>query len=92
MPKVVQPLGGWSVTVSPSPTSASATVTYSLPKGYTQAVLELTSALGVKVLSVVLEGNRGSKTLDLGRLAGGVYLYNVRCGDRVETGKLVVTN
>ena len=53
--------------------------------------MELTNSLGVRVVTAELEGNRGSKTLDLGRLAGGVYPYTVRCGDKAKTGKIVIT-
>jgi hypothetical protein len=79
-----------TVTVSPSPATATATVAYTLPEKATHATLELANTLGVKVLSAELNGNSGSMTLDLGRLAGGVYCYTVRCGELVETGKLVV--
>lgn len=81
---------GMTVTVSPSPATATATVAYTLPGKVAHATLELANTLGVKVLSAELNGNSGSMTLDLGRLAGGVYYYTVRCGELVETGKLVV--
>lgn len=45
----------------------------------------------LKVMSVELEGNRGSRHLDISRLAGGVYPYTVRCGDKTKTGKIVIT-
>lgn len=81
---------GMTVTVSPSPATTTATVAYTLPDKVAYATLELANTLGVKVLSAELNGNSGSMTLDLGRLAGGVYCYTVRCGELVETGKLVV--
>ena len=76
--------------MSPSPATATATVAYTLPGKATRATLELANTLGVTVLSAELSGNRGSMTLDLIRLAAGVYCYTVRCGELVETGKLVV--
>ena len=81
---------GMSVRVSPVPATGSANVDYVLPDGCSLATLELANTLGVKVLSVELEGSRGNKAIDLRNVSQGFYLYTVRCGDRVATGKLVV--
>ena len=81
---------GMSVRVSPVPATGSVTVDYVLPDGCSHATLELANTLGVKVLSVELEGCRGNKAIDLRNVSQGFYLYTVRCGDRVATGKLVV--
>ena len=83
-------LNGMSVKVSPSPATTFATVEYVLPNGAKQASLNITNVLGVRMLTVELEGNRGSKAIDLSRLAGGVYFYTVRYGEHTVTGKLVV--
>jgi len=42
-------------------------------------------------MTAELEGNQGSKALDLSRLAGSVYIFTVRCGARTKTGKIVIT-
>ena len=47
--------------------------------------------LGMKVLTAELEGNRGSKALDLSCLAGGVYCYSVQCGEKTQNGKIIIT-
>ncbi|MBO4328624.1 MAG: T9SS type A sorting domain-containing protein, partial [Bacteroidales bacterium] len=90
IPRGLGASNGMTVTVSPSPATATATVAYTLPGKATRATLELANTLGVKVLGTELNGNNGTVTLDLGHLAGGVYYYTVRCGELVETGKLVV--
>lgn len=51
----------------------------------------LTNTLGVQVRSMELEGTQGQKVLDLSNLADGVYMYTVRYGENMQTGKLVVT-
>ncbi len=43
------------------------------------------------VMSTELNGKQGQKVLDLRGLADGVYVYSVRCGDRITTGKLIIT-
>ena len=55
------------------------------------ADFELASITGVKVMTATLDGNKGSKTLDLKGLPGGVYLYTVHCGNHNYNGKVVVT-
>ena len=82
---------GMSVRVSPVPATGSANVDYVLPDGCSHATLELANTLGVKVMTAELEGNQGSKALDLSRLAGSVYIFTVRCGARTKTGKIVIT-
>ena len=52
----------------------------------------LTSVFGVKVIAVTLEGQCGSKEIDLGRLPPGVYNYTVHCGNNVLSGKLMITH
>jgi YD repeat-containing protein len=52
----------------------------------------LTSVFGVKVIAVTLEGQCGSKEIDLGRLPPGVYNYTAYCGNKVLSGKLVVAH
>ena len=82
---------GMSVRVSPVPATGSANVDYVLPDGCSHATLELANTLGVKVMTAELEGNQGSKALDLSRLAGSVYIFTMRCGARTKTGKIVIT-
>lgn len=64
---------------------------YTLPLGATKATLTFTNALGVAVMTAELNGSQGQKVLDLRPLAAGVYGYDVRCGEYVLNGKMVVT-
>ena len=80
----------FAVSVSPNPAKSVVKIDYTLPEGATEAVLEMANILGVKVLSVALEGGSGSKEIKLGKLSSGIYNYTVRCGDNVINGKLVV--
>lgn len=82
---------GFSASVSPSPATTWVKVDYTLPTGVAKAVLSLTSTMGIKVMEMELNGNQGSKVLDLRSLAAGVYAYSIRCGEYVKTGKLVIT-
>jgi len=81
---------GFNVVLMPNPTSSQVRVNYTLPEGCQQALLELVTTLGIKVESVVLEGERGSKEVLLENLSQGVYGYTVRCGDDVLSGKLII--
>lgn len=82
---------GFSASVSPSPATTWTTVDFTLPAGATKASMTLTSTMGVKAMEVELNGNQGSKVLDLRSLAAGVYVYSIRCGEHMQTGKLVIT-
>lgn len=82
---------GLNVGVAPNPAMTWTMVNYSLPKQGTRASLTLTDMLGVKVLSMELEGTQGNKAIDLRNLAAGVYVYTVRYEQFIETGKLVIT-
>lgn len=80
----------FSVVMTPNPTSSWVGIDYSLPKGCPKATLDLFNTLGVKVMTVQLEGESGSKVAMLGEIPAGVYSYSVRCGDEVLDGKLVI--
>lgn len=82
---------GFSVSVAPNPATTWTTIDYTLPAKAPKAILTLTNAVGVNVLSKELEGVQNSKVLDLRGLAAGVYIYTIRCGQCVEKGKLVIT-
>lgn len=82
---------GFSVSVAPNPATTWTTIDYTLPAKVSKAILTITNAVGVNVLSKELEGVKNSKVLDLQGLAAGVYIYTIRCGQCVEKGKLVIT-
>lgn len=80
-----------TLVLMPNPATTWTAVDYNLPKDDTKATVTITSALGVTMLSSELNGRQGQKVLDLRHLSDGVYVYTVRCGEFVQTGKLVVT-
>ena len=82
---------GFTVSIGPNPATTWTVVDYALPAKMTKGSLVLTNALGVVMVATELEGSQGQKVLDLRGLANGVYLYTVRCGELVQTGKLVIT-
>lgn len=83
---------GFRITIIPNPASTWAVVDYKLPADKTEAVVEIYNSLGAKVMSVELVGSQGQRVLDFRHLAGGVYTYNLRNGEFVKTGKLVIAH
>lgn len=81
---------GLSISVKPNPATTWAAVDYTLPAKLSKATITVSNALGVTVMSIELNGNQGQKVLDLRGLADGVYLYTIKCGEYVQTGKLVI--
>ncbi len=81
----------FTVSVSPSPASSWATFEYHLPNNLSKATITIINSLGVKVLEFDINDNKGNKTIDLLDMTTGVYLYVVKCGDNVKTGRLVIT-
>lgn len=81
---------GLNVSVKPNPATTWAAVDYTLPAKLSKATMTVSNALGVTVMSTELNGNQGQKVLDLRGLADGVYLYTIKCGEYVQTGKLVI--
>ena len=79
-----------SISVKPNPATTWAAVDYTLPAKLSKATITVSNALGVTVMSTELNGNQGQKVLDLRGLADGVYLYTIKCGEYVQTGKLVI--
>ena len=81
---------GLSISVKPNPATTWTAVDYTLPAKLSKATITVSNALGVIVMSTELNGNQGQKVLDLRGFADGVYLYTIRCGEYVQTGKLVI--
>ena len=81
---------GLSVSANPNPATTWTAIDYALPDGAVKATLTLTNTLGVTVQTVELNGKQGQRVLDLRDLANGVYIYSVRCGSLLQTGKLVI--
>ena len=79
------------VGLSPIPASTWVSVDYKLPAYYAKATMTIMSSYGVKIMDIELSGDKGTTTVDLRDLSSGVYSYIVRCGDKILTGKLVVT-
>lgn len=81
---------GLNVSVKPNPATTWTAVDYTLPAKLSKATMTVSNALGVTVMSTELNGNQGQKVLDLRGLADGVYLYTIRSGEYVQSGKLVI--
>jgi hypothetical protein len=80
----------FKVTAIPNPTSSQVTVEYILPEGSSHAALSIVNALGEKVVELDLEGNRGSRVIDLHKLPVGVYFFVVTDQNgRTSSGKVV---
>lgn len=81
---------GFTVSVTPNPATTWTIVDFTLPSNATKAMCSLANTLGVKVLEVELNGNKGQKVLDLRSLSNGIYIYSVNCEGFSQTGKLVI--
>lgn len=81
---------GLNVSVNPNPATTWTAVDYTFPAKLSKATITVSNALGVIVMSTELNGNQGQKVLDLRGLADGVYLYTIKCGEYVQTEKLVI--
>lgn len=82
---------GMSVSVNPNPATTWTAVDFTLPGDAVKAIITITNTLGVTVSSSELSGHQGQKVLDLRHLPNGVYVYSVRCGEYVRTGKLIIS-
>lgn len=81
---------GFTVSVTPNPATTWTIVDFTLPSNATKAMCSLANTLGVKVLDVELNGNKGQKVLDLRSLSNGIYIYSVNCEGFSQTGKLLI--
>jgi hypothetical protein len=82
---------GFAVSIGPNPATTWTEVDYTLPFNKSKGSFIVTNALGTVMVSAELEGRSGKKILDLRGLANGVYVFTIRCGELVHTGKLVIT-
>ncbi len=80
---------GMKADFAPNPATAWTEIDYTLPLDEEKASLVITNSLGVNVMTVELDGNKGRKTLYLEQLPAGVYTYFVKCGEYTITGKLM---
>ena len=81
---------GLQIYLSPNPAANWITVDYILPDGYSEASLVITNAMGIEVANILLEGNRGSKVIDLTKAVSGVYGCYIQCGTFIKTEKIIV--
>ena len=82
---------GFTVSLKPNPATTWTAIDYTLPSDGKTAVVEITNALGVKVMQLLLNGHEGQKVLDLRELSNGVYTMTVLCGEYYQTEKLVIS-
>lgn len=55
-----------------------------------EASLVITNAMGIEVANILLEGNRGSKVIDLTKAVSGVYGCYIQCGTFIKKEKIIV--
>ena len=76
--------------MTPNPASSQVTVEYILPEGSSRAMLSILNTLGEKLLELGLEGNRGSKIVDLHELPASVYFFVITDqSGKTSSGKVV---
>lgn len=72
---------GITFNVSPIPATTWISVEYKLPEKPSKATMTVMNLMGVKMMTVELAGNHGTKTIDLRDLPSGVYILKVTLGD-----------
>lgn len=82
----------FSVAIAPNPATSQISINYVLPEEAYEALFEITNILGVKMISVALDGRNGIKDIYVGKIPSGIYNYTVRCGSNVLNGKLIITH
>ncbi len=82
---------GLSLKVNPNPANTWAEVDYTLPKGFSSAVITLTNSMGMDVYTQNVHGERGQNVIDLQKLPVGVYILTIKCEEHRLTEKVVVT-
>ena len=79
----------FKVELTPNPATTAIEVKYILPEGETTATFIMTNTLGVNVMTTQLYNDNTTTTLNIEDIPSGIYIYNVRCGENVKTGKLI---
>jgi hypothetical protein len=76
-----------NVVVSPNPVNDVASFSFEL-NGANEATISVMNLAGQVVANQTV-GNNGQAELDLSTLNAGSYLYTIKAGDAVKTGKLI---
>lgn len=87
-----QEVSGFTVNLTPNPSSSWVRIDYVLSKESASASLSIFNILGVEVMNVMLEGEKGSKIIMFENIQQGVYSYKVRSGNDVIEGKLIIVH
>ncbi|MBO4575268.1 MAG: T9SS type A sorting domain-containing protein [Bacteroidales bacterium] len=82
---------GLSLKVNPNPANTWVTVDYTLPEGFSNAVVTLTNNMGLEVYTQNVHGERGQHVINLQKLPVGVYILTIKCEEHRLTEKVVVT-
>ena len=80
-----------SLEIHPNPANTWATVDYTLPEGFNNAVITLTNSMGMEVYTQNVHGERGQNIIDLQKLPVGVYILTIKCEEHRLTEKVVLT-
>jgi hypothetical protein len=75
----------------PNPATDRVQIAYHLPENLTDAVLKVTNAAGLVVMSQKLKNTEGNISLDTRKLTKGLYLYRIEAAQATsDTQKLVI--
>jgi carboxypeptidase T len=75
----------------PNPATDRVQIAYHLPENITDAVLKVTNAAGLVVMSQKLKNTEGNISLDTRKLTKGLYLYRIEAAQTTsDTQKLVI--
>ena len=81
----------YSVNIIPNPATTQTTLEYQLPEKAALSTLRIMNSLGIIVLEISIYDDKGTRTLDLGKLPAGVYTYIFKSGNYLKTDKLIIT-
>ena len=79
---------------APNPARTMTTLRFTLPAPAT-ARLSIVNSVGIEITTLVnerLSAGEHAVAWETGEVPGGVYYYRLRCGDRVESGSVVVVH
>ena len=79
-----------AITARPNPAKHWVSITYELPIGMSQVVLEVADATGRLLGSEKLNNNKGQSLWDIRGISAGVYYYKLTGNGFAKSGKLVI--
>ena len=81
---------GMTITATPNPTSNWVAFDYTLPIGTKDALITINDMLGRTVKIINIDAKLQQKVVNLRDIPNGIYSYTLRCGELVQTNKIVI--